>query len=102
MAIACFSTDAPYLPRRCAKACGSLKVRSHVGGDGGRTPRVGRELIGELDIRRAKALAEKIIQYYRTNAKERERMGVFIDRIGWEKFRQDILGESTAAGEAAA
>lgn len=63
-----------------------------VGGDGGRTPRIGRELIGELDIDRTKALAEKIIQYYRTNGKERERMGAFIDRIGWEKFRQDVLG----------
>jgi NAD(P)H-nitrite reductase large subunit len=73
-----------------------------VGGDAGRTPRVGRELAGELDIEKAKTLAEKIIQYYRTNAKERERMGVFIDRIGWEKFRQDILGESAAAGEATA
>jgi NAD(P)H-nitrite reductase large subunit len=73
-----------------------------VGGDAGKTPRIGRELIGELDIDRAKALAEKIIQYYRSNGKERERIGVFIDRIGWEKFRQDILGESAASGEALA
>ncbi len=73
-----------------------------VGGDAGRTPRIGRELAADLDIDHAKALAEKVIQYYRTNAKERERIGVFIDRIGWEKFRADILGEAAGAGEALA
>lgn len=63
-----------------------------VGGDAGRTPRIGRELIGDLSVDQAKELAEKIIQYYRSNGKERERMGVFIDRIGWERFTRDILG----------
>jgi NAD(P)H-nitrite reductase large subunit len=63
-----------------------------VGGDAGRTPRIGQELAGELNVDQARALAEKIIQYYRANARERERMGAFIDRIGWEKFRQDVLG----------
>lgn len=69
-----------------------------VGGDGGKTPRIGRELIDGLDIDRSRELAEKIIQYYRTNAKPRERMGAFIDRIGFDKFRQDILGESATPG----
>jgi NAD(P)H-nitrite reductase large subunit len=63
-----------------------------VGGDAGRTPRIGQELAGELNIDQATALAEKVIQYYRANARERERIGAFIDRIGWEKFRQDVLG----------
>ena len=63
-----------------------------VGGDGGRTPRIGRELVDGLTIDQAKTLAEKIIQYYRTNGKERERMGVFIDRIGWDEFKKNVLG----------
>lgn len=63
-----------------------------VGGDAGRTPRIGQELAGELNIDQARALAERVIQYYRANARERERMGAFIERIGWEKFRQDVLG----------
>ncbi len=33
-----------------------------VGGDAGRSPRVGNELAGELDIDQAKALAEKVIR----------------------------------------
>lgn len=64
-----------------------------VGGDGGRTPRIGQELVDGLSIDQAKALAEKAIQYYRTNAKEHERMGAFIDRIGITEFRKNVLGQ---------
>ena len=63
-----------------------------VGGDAGRTPRVGRVLAEELDIDRAKALAEKVLKYYQTNGKSGERIGPFIDRIGWDKFKGDVLG----------
>lgn len=63
-----------------------------VGGDAGRTPRIGRELIDGLSIEQSRDLAEKIIQYYRNNAKERERMGAFIDRIGFDNFKNAVLG----------
>jgi NAD(P)H-nitrite reductase large subunit len=64
-----------------------------VGGDGGRTPRIGRELATDLTVDQAKVLAERVIQYYRSNAKERERMGAFIERVGWDKFHTEVMGE---------
>jgi NAD(P)H-nitrite reductase large subunit len=64
-----------------------------VGGDGGRTPRIGLELIDGLNIDQAKEMAEKIIEYYRSHAVEKERMGSFIDRIGFSKFKKDLIGD---------
>lgn len=64
-----------------------------VGGEAGRTPRIGRELATGLNVDRSKDLADKVIQYYRQNAKPRERMGAFIERISFEKFAEDVLGQ---------
>lgn len=63
-----------------------------VGGDAGRTPRLGQEIADGLTIEQAKEMAEKILQYYKSNANERERMGVFIDRVGFDEFKKAILG----------
>jgi dissimilatory sulfite reductase (desulfoviridin) alpha/beta subunit len=41
---------------------------------------------------KCKDFAEKVIKYYRENAKPRERMGAFIDRIGFEIFSRAVLG----------
>jgi dissimilatory sulfite reductase (desulfoviridin) alpha/beta subunit len=36
------------------------------------------------------ALIDKIIQYYKDHAKK-QRLGEFIEEIGFDKFKQDIL-----------
>jgi NAD(P)H-nitrite reductase large subunit len=64
-----------------------------VGGEAGKTPRIGRELAGGLNVEQCKTLAEKIMQYYRSNAQPRERMGNFIERIGFENFQKEMIGE---------
>lgn len=64
-----------------------------VGGEAGRTPRIGRELAAGLNIDQCKDMAEKVMQYYKTNANPRERMGAFIERIGFEKLSKDITGQ---------
>ncbi len=63
-----------------------------VGGEAARSPRIGRELAKDLSIDQCKGLAEKVITYYRENAKSRERLGPFIDRIGFEAFSRAVLG----------
>ncbi len=63
-----------------------------IGGEAGRTPRIARQLTTGLTVDQSRALAEKVIKYYCTNAQPRERLGAFIERIGFEKMAQDVLG----------
>jgi NAD(P)H-nitrite reductase large subunit len=63
-----------------------------VGGEAARMPRIGRELATGLSIDQSKDLAEKVLKYYRENAKPRERLGPFIDRIGFDEFKKNVLG----------
>ena len=37
------------------------------------------------------AMIDKVIAYYQTNAKPKERMGRFIDRIGLDEFKSAVL-----------
>ena len=53
-----------------------------VGGNVGANPRIGQEILAELDEGQALAAVEKIIQFYTKEAKRGERMGKMIDRIG--------------------
>lgn len=66
-----------------------------VGGEAGRTPRIARELASGVGIEECQQIAEQVIQYYRKNAMPRERMGTFIERIGFENFQREIMGETT-------
>lgn len=65
-----------------------------VGGEAGRTPRIARQLATGLTIDQSRALADKVIKYYRGNGKPRERMGAFLERIGFEAYAKDVLGEN--------
>jgi len=65
-----------------------------VGGEAGRTPRIARQLATGLTIDQSRALADKVIKYYRENGKPRERMGAFLERIGFEAYAKDVLGEN--------
>ncbi|HII06533.1 MAG TPA: NAD(P)/FAD-dependent oxidoreductase [Methanotrichaceae archaeon] len=61
-----------------------------VGGNAARKPRLGQVLAEELSDDEALALAEKVIGYYKANA-EKQRLGEFIDEIGFEKFKEAVL-----------
>ena len=37
-------------------------------------------------------IADKIVKFYKENAKKGERMGRFIERMGFEEFQKAILG----------
>jgi NAD(P)H-nitrite reductase large subunit len=65
-----------------------------VGGEAGRTARVARQLATGLTIDQSRALADKVIKYYRENGKPHERLGAFLERIGFEAFAKDVLGEN--------
>ncbi|WP_110953902.1 DUF1858 domain-containing protein [Anaerosinus massiliensis] len=62
----------------------------YVGGSAGSHPRLANQLIGGLSDEVALSVIEYVIGYYQTNA-EIERLGQFIDRIGFEHFKTEVL-----------
>jgi hybrid cluster-associated redox disulfide protein len=72
----------------------------YVGGSAGAHPRLADKLIAGLDYDDTLRIIDIIVGYYKKHA-DIERIGQFIDRIGFAKFRADVLAEF-AAGPAAA
>ncbi len=64
----------------------------YVGGSAGAHPRLGDRLITGLNYEDTLKIVDIIVRYYQKNA-DIERVGEFIDRIGFEKFKTDVLGE---------
>lgn len=63
-----------------------------VGGNAGLRPRLADRLAENVPADEVEAMIDKIVEYYKENAKKNERMGVMIDRIGFETVKQAILG----------
>jgi len=61
-----------------------------VGGSSGVKPRLGVMLAENLSDEEVFSLIDRIINYYKDHAKK-QRLGDFIEEIGFEKFKQDIL-----------
>jgi NAD(P)H-nitrite reductase large subunit len=53
-----------------------------AGGNVGANPRIAQELLSDLSDDQALAGIEKVVTFYRENAKKGERLGKMIDRIG--------------------
>jgi len=64
----------------------------YVGGSAGAHPRLGDKLITSLIYDDTLKIVDMIVRYYQKNA-DIERVGQFIERIGFEKFKHDILAE---------
>lgn len=61
-----------------------------VGGSSGLKPRIGQVLAENLSDEDALLLIDKVISYYKVHAKK-QRLGEFIEEIGIEKFKKDVL-----------
>ena len=61
-----------------------------VGGNVGANPRIADELYTELNDEQALRAIEKVIGYYRDNAKKGERLGKMIERIGFDTLKQEL------------
>lgn len=64
----------------------------YVGGSAGSHPRLADKLITGLNYEDTLRVIDIIVRYYQKNA-DIERVGQFIDRIGFEKFQKDILAD---------
>lgn len=88
-------------PNQCAETCikdvglvGMPKGwKVLVGGNGGAKATLSAELTKGLSTEQALELVDKIIEYYKANAKPHQRLGAMIDKMGFEKFKTAILGE---------
>jgi NAD(P)H-nitrite reductase large subunit len=86
----------------CANSCAEPAVkdigligtskgwRLLVGESSGLRPRIGQVLAENLSDEEALKLIDKVISYYKLHAKK-QRLGEFIDEMGMEKFKKDLL-----------
>ena len=86
----------------CPNSCAEVHVKDvgfigtdsgwdvYVGGCAGAQPRLADKLLGSLNFEEALRIAEVIVSFYKQNA-DVERMGVFIDRIGFARFQKEVL-----------
>lgn len=62
-----------------------------VGGMGGTTPRLGRELTeSEISTEEALRFVNAVVSYYETTAREGERLGDLVMRVGWKTFKDAV------------
>lgn len=90
----------------CPNSCSETTVRDlgvmgtnkgytiFIGGSAGVITRVGDRLAVNVAPGDVLPLIEKIVAYYKENAKKFERFGKMIDRIGFEQVKAELLGES--------
>lgn len=62
-----------------------------VGGSGAGRPRLADNLTDGLDDDAALALVDKVVDYFKENAKPNERMGRMIDRIGLDQVKAALV-----------
>ncbi len=65
-----------------------------AGGSAGFHQRPSDIIINKLSEEEAFIVVQCILEYYKKNAEMGEKLGFFIDRIGIEKFREDVLGKA--------
>jgi NAD(P)H-nitrite reductase large subunit len=87
-------------PNQCAETCikdiGLVGLpkgwKVLVGGNGGAKPRLAIELAKDLSTEQATELVDKIIEYYKANAKPHQRLGAMIEKMGFEEFKSAVPG----------
>ncbi|MEK7812268.1 MAG: NAD(P)/FAD-dependent oxidoreductase, partial [Candidatus Desantisbacteria bacterium] len=62
-----------------------------AGGSGGSRPRLSDTIAEKLSTDDALMLVDRIVTYFRDNAKHDERVGRMMDRIGMDTFRQAVF-----------
>ncbi len=88
-------------PNQCAETCikdvGLVGLpkgwKVLVGGNGGAKPRLSQELARDLSIEQALELVDKIISYYKANAKPHQRLGAMMEKMGFGEFKSAVCSE---------
>ena len=85
-------------PNQCAENAikdvsmyGTVKGwRILVGGCGGAKPRLAEQITEGLTDEEAIAMVDKIVEYFKANAKPKERLGRTIDRLGLDSLKKSV------------
>lgn len=86
-------------PNQCAETCvkdiGLVGLpkgwKLLVGGNGGAKPRLSQEFAAELSEEQALELIDKVIEYYKANARPHQRLGSMIEKMGFEQYKAAVL-----------
>ena len=85
-------------PHQCAENAikdismfGTVKGwRVLVGGNGGASPRLAEQITEGLNDEESLEMVDKIVEYFKANAKPKERIGRVIDRLGLDLLKQAV------------
>ena len=88
-------------PNQCAETCikdiGLVGMKNGwrllVGGNGGGKPRLSRELTRDLSTEQAIELIEKVIEYYKDNAKPHQRLGAMLEKMDFDEFKSAVCDQ---------
>lgn len=87
----------------CPRCCGESYLRDIgvmgnargwtviFGGNSGGRPRIGDVMAKNLPANDAKDLVRRLLEYYRKNGKPRERTARFVERVGLDAIKKDVL-----------
>jgi NAD(P)H-nitrite reductase large subunit len=87
----------------CPRCCGESHIRDigimgtnrgwtvFFGGNGGTRPRFGDGVARDLSATEALDCAQRLLEYYRINAKQHERTARFMERTGMETLKSGVL-----------
>lgn len=87
----------------CRNACGSVYSKDIgviadktgflvvVGGSSGYNPRIADIIAEDLTEKEALNLVDRVVEFYKSSAEAGEKLGFFIDRIGIEEFKKNVL-----------
>ncbi len=95
---ASIDTEKCILCGACIAACRKDALRAEktgctifVGGKAGRQPMQGIKLLELADEKQLFSVLEKTFEYYRREGLDGERLGDLLDRLGIEKYREEVL-----------
>lgn len=87
----------------CRNACGSVYARDIgviadktgfivcAGGSAGYNPRIADVIIKDISEKEALKVIDNIFEYYKENGEAGEKLGFFIERIGLDEFKKNVL-----------
>lgn len=86
----------------CRNACGSVYSKDvgiiadktgfivTCGGSAGYNPRLADVIASDVTEKEAMQIVDNIFEYYKNNAEAGEKLGFFIERIGIDKFKENV------------